>query len=112
MLKTIFILLAIVSVAISYVLGGGISYSEQWPLYESLRTTAAIVFGVMGAWIAIIYPQTLIKVTTSRDVDVNSVEYQRVRKLMMPMVCSTAILCAVLIVGIFAPLLGPVKRIV
>jgi len=33
---------------------------EQWPLYESLRNTSAIIFGVMGAWLAIICPDGIL----------------------------------------------------
>lgn len=36
-----------------------VPFSHQWPLYEALRTTAAIIFAVIGAWMAIIYPERL-----------------------------------------------------
>lgn len=39
--------------------GKNVPFSSQWPLYEALRTTASIIFAVVGAWFAIIYPERL-----------------------------------------------------
>jgi len=36
-----------------------VNLADQWPYFEALRTTTSIVFGVMGAFIAIIYPDVL-----------------------------------------------------
>lgn len=38
-------------------IGGSVELSSQRDFLETLRSVAAIVFGVTGAWIALIYPQ-------------------------------------------------------
>jgi hypothetical protein len=53
-------LLILAAVAwIGYRFGAAISLNDQWPYYEALRTTTSIVFGVMGALLAIVYPEVL-----------------------------------------------------
>lgn len=87
--------------------GATVPFSEQWPLYEALRNTAAIIFAVIGAWLAIVYPERLkvsLRSSDSRSVAKNDENSQRVVTLMAPIVHSTFILAAVLVVGITAPL--------
>lgn len=48
--------LAVAAVLAGAWFGRKVPFAEQWPMYEGLRTTAAIIFGVIGAWLAIIYP--------------------------------------------------------
>lgn len=45
--------------AAGYFLGGNISLLDSWPYFEALRTTSAIVFGVMGALLAIVFPEAI-----------------------------------------------------
>ncbi|MCI5122880.1 MAG: hypothetical protein D3908_17170 [Candidatus Electrothrix sp. AUS4] len=61
------ILLSIFIAILCYSVGSDIKISEQLPLYESLRNTSAIIFGVMGAWIAILYPNSLLKIYGKLD---------------------------------------------
>lgn len=109
MVKLIFYILAVAVAVTFFFFGGNVSFSEQWPLYESLRNTAAIIFGVMGAWIAIIYPNALANILKSRDTVANATEAARVKKLIAPMIYSTAILAIVLLVGLFAPMLKQIQ---
>lgn len=44
---------------IGYRFGALITFGDQWPYFEALRTTTSIVFGVMGALLAIVYPEVL-----------------------------------------------------
>ena len=83
--------------------GSNVSFSQQWPLYEALRTTSAIVFGVMGAWLAIIYPGILSHVFDKKTLP--DTDQQNVNKLLSPMYYATMILIVVLFVGVFAPIL-------
>ncbi|EOA3299795.1 hypothetical protein ACUH7A_004023 [Yersinia enterocolitica] len=83
-------------------LGRHISFAVQWPLFEALRTTASIIFAVVGAWFAIIYPERLKKSFRGGVSDGNGGGIQR---LFTPIVHSTAILATVLLIGIVAPLL-------
>lgn len=104
MRKLIFIILSVLIFTLFFYYGSSVSFREQWPLYESLRNTSAIIFGVMGAWIAIIYPGALGRILSSRDVKANDSEYRKIRKLISPMVYSTLIISFVLLVGVLAPL--------
>lgn len=91
------------SVVAAYYWGRNVTISEQLPLYESLRTTASIIFGVMGAWIALICPDmisTIVTVYTSSDKET----YSRFRLLIKPMQYSTMIIVVILIVNFIVPL--------
>lgn len=44
---------------IGYHFGAPIPLKDQWPLFEALRTTTSIVFGVMGALLALVYPDAV-----------------------------------------------------
>tara|TARA_R100001039_G_C1794204_1_gene74261 strand:+ start:146 stop:679 length:534 start_codon:yes stop_codon:yes gene_type:complete len=84
--------------------GKEVPFSEQWPLFEALRTTASIIFAVIGAWLAIIYPERLRLSFKNADSTPETNGYG-VSKLFTPIVHSTAILCVILIFGVVAPLL-------
>ncbi len=43
----------------SIIFGKSVSIQQQITILSSLREIAAIIFGVMGAWVAIIYPKAL-----------------------------------------------------
>ena len=98
---------AFLLLAVSVVAGGWygtkIPFSQQWPLYEALRTTAAIIFAVVGAWLAIIYPERLRMTFKERKEKV--IGEANIGKLFSPIVHSTLILSIVLIIGVVAPVL-------
>lgn len=85
-----------------------ISVSDQWPIFEALRTTAAIIFAVVGAWLAIIYPEKIKTLYRSSN-DSVEVESTRFGVLLSPAVHSTAILSVVMILGVFVPILKNVS---
>lgn len=88
--------------------GQSVPFAEQWPLFEALRTTASIIFAVVGAWLAIIYPERL-KLTFRADSTPGTTESTvKMGQLLHPAMHSTAILCVVLLVGITAPILKQV----
>lgn len=84
--------------------GRNIPFSKQWPLFEALRTTAAIIFAVIGAWLAIIYPERL-KLSYKSTKSGNISDADNSGELFAPVVNSTYILCIVLIIGVTAPLI-------
>lgn len=94
-------------------IGGGawygrlVPFSEQWPMFEALRTTAAIIFAVIGAWMAIIYPDRL-KLSFRNDGKAGRGDVTSMGKLFTPVVNSTAILCIILVIGAVAPVLKKV----
>lgn len=90
-------------VGLSCWLGKEIAFEKQWPLFEALRTTASIIFAVVGAWIAIVYPERL-KLSFSNEKATNQNSQIGLSRLFSPVVNSTAILCIILIIGVTAPL--------
>lgn len=87
--------------------GRSVPVAEQWPMFEALRTTAAIIFAVIGAWMAIIYPERL-KLSFRPSKDPASAELSASTgwgQLFTPVVHSTLILGVVLLLGITVPIL-------
>ena len=78
--------------------GRDIFFSLQWPFFEALRTTASIVFAVMGAWVTILYPKALESVL-KRTPHPNADHEQRIEALLLPVKLSTAVVLAVLVIG-------------
>lgn len=103
-LKCLAWLLSVAIVVSAVALGQEVPFSEQWPLYEALRTTASIIFAVVGAWLAIIYPERL-RMSFQKDGNVSATSNGRIGALFTPIVHSTAILCIILFIGVVAPLL-------
>lgn len=83
-------------------LGSSVPFSDQWPIYEGLRTTAAIIFAVVGAWLAIAYPERL-RVSLRRERQTEQGANGNVGGLLTPIAHSTIILAIVLLVGVAAP---------
>lgn len=87
--------------------GRSVPVAEQWPMFEALRTTAAIIFAVVGAWMAIIYPERL--KLSFRPTTKNAQEAEATPsgwgQLFTPVVHSTLILSVVLVIGLAIPLL-------
>ncbi|MFY1053516.1 hypothetical protein ACOQNP_18010 [Ectopseudomonas khazarica] len=106
-LKCLAWLFSVAIVAGAVLLGQKVPFSEQWPLYEALRTTASIIFAVVGAWLAIIYPERL-RMSFRQDGNLAAAKNGKIGALFTPIVHSTAILCVILFIGVLAPLL---KRI-
>lgn len=97
------------AVSIAAVLAGAyfgrfVPFSQQWPLYEALRTTAAIIFAVVGAWMAIVFPE---RMRGSFRQDGTSVPGNQsgIGKFFTPVAHSTGVLCIILALGVSAPLL-------
>lgn len=78
---------------LGYHFGAAITLSDQWPYFEALRTTTSIVFGVMGALLAVIYPEVL--KPALRDSNALSGD-NNLRRILLPC-ASSAMLLVVLI---------------
>ena len=99
------VLVALTVVSIAVFIGAPVvPFAQQWPLYEALRTTAAIIFAVVGAWIAIAYPERLRLLRKPNGTAEQSTNASML-DLFAPVVHSTFILCVILVAGIIAPLL-------
>jgi uncharacterized membrane protein (DUF441 family) len=71
-------------------IGNAIPVSDQREMMETLRTIASIVFGVIGAWIALVYPRALEELL-KRDGTVTS-EEDNIKRLLRPLLYSTGVL--------------------
>lgn len=89
--------------------GRYIPFIQQWPLFEALRNTAAIIFAVVGAWLAIIYPERL-KLSFGKPASTDKGS-ENVGLLLTPAVHSTIILVCLLLIGICAPILKQIPGI-
>jgi hypothetical protein len=101
--NTILVLIRILGVClvpVIFVFGRNVPYESQASIYEGLRNTSGIVFGVMGAWMAIVYPVALGKLFK----DSHSASTQ-VQAIMSTMVTSVVILSITLLIEFTVPLL-------
>lgn len=94
---------AVAAVAAGGWFGRVVPFAEQWPMFEALRTTAAIIFGVIGAWLAIIYPERL-KLSLRNSTQDAGPKETGLGQLFTPVVNSTLILGIILAVGVVAPI--------
>lgn len=102
---TLLFLLLLAAVVVGFIYGREVPFEEQWPLFEALRTTSAIIFAVVGAWLAIVYPERL-RLTLSPTADTQAKQSpNNIGILLSPIVNSTVVLCIVLLLGVLAPLL-------
>lgn len=85
--------------------GRTVPFAEQWPIFEALRTTASIIFAVIGAWLAIIYPERLKLSFRGAPAGSSAAAGNGWTQLLTPVVHSTAILGVILVLGALAPIL-------
>lgn len=103
--RIFFVLIGIASVAIcvaGFFYGKQIPFTQQWPLFEALRNTASIIFAVVGAWLAIIYPERL-RLSFGKK-NGRKATNGNIGLLLTPAIHSTIILVILLLVGIVAPI--------
>lgn len=91
--------------------GQSIPFEDQWPLFEALRTTAAIVFAVIGAWLSVIYPRAL-QTVFSKDGKLSGEDKLNLRLMVRAITLSTVILAAVMVAGITAKILHQIPGLV
>jgi len=84
-----------------YIFGQSIPMEEQTPLFEGLRNTSAIIFGVMGAWIAILHPDSLKHIFSKNGENISIEDKNTIKLLLSPILTSTCILSIVLVVPLF-----------
>lgn len=84
--------------------GRFIPYTSQWPLFESLRTTASIIFAILGAWIAVVYPTALTRILTWSKPERDG-ELMKLDNLMRAVFFSAIIVAVVIVLGPLATVL-------
>ena len=103
-IKIGFFLIALVVITVSFGLGGQIAFKEQMTIYDGLRTTSAIIFAVMGAWIALLYPTKLSQAFGKKPYEEKSDDIDQINRLFRPMIYSTTILIVVIGMAFIVPL--------
>ena len=103
-IRLLFIITGAGIIISSVVLGGKITFNEQMPIYDGLRTTSAIIFAVMGAWIALLYPGQLSQAFGQKPYKEKENDIEQIKRLFRPMIYSTIILMIVIGVSFGVPL--------
>lgn len=103
MLKVFIILILVIfNVIISYFFGSGVDLAEQKEAIGSLQTISAVIFGVMGAWIAIVYPDSLSQILKWSNKEVDK-DVEAVKKILLPIKYATTVLLYSLMFNWLAP---------
>ncbi|MGD9859019.1 MAG: hypothetical protein AB7S90_03065 [Marinobacterium sp.] len=102
--KPLFIIVLLATLGLSIFLGSGISFKEQMPIYDGLRNTSAIIFAVMGAWIALLYPNKLSQAFGKKPYKEKAEDIEEINRLFRPMIYSTTILMVVIAMSFIVPL--------
>jgi hypothetical protein len=90
-----FLLPALAGVAIA-VIGESVPMNSQKELAINLQTVGAVIFGIVGVWIAIIYPRT-IEAIAAEHLEVAKKKGDFLRSVMRPLKISAGIFIASLI---------------
>ncbi|WP_345862855.1 hypothetical protein [Shewanella algae] len=96
------LMIAIVSY-LSYSFRLDVTYKDVEPLISILQNTSAMIFTIMGIWIAYVYPNAVLRIVQPSKVTTifSSEDLERVRLLVGVVILSACIL-AILLVGITA----------
>ncbi len=108
MLRIFVLVIVATSMVCAFIYGRGIPFADQKPILDTLVSVSAIVFGVMGAWIALVYPKGLTGLFTKSLPDAD--QYKRVKRLFSPMKYATIIIAYALVLQVIVPILKQVPK--
>lgn len=107
MIKIIFYLIFLLITPIFFVYGKNVPFSDQKDILDSLKDTASIIFAILGAWIAVIYPNDLQKI-----LKVQTLEEQESELVFEKLIYSLIIVTTVLIIMIVTlPAINLIKNL-
>lgn len=107
-LRILVLLIVSGAMVCAFIYGRGIPFADQKPILDTLVSVSAIVFGVMGAWIALVYPKGLTGLFTKSRPDAD--QYERVKRLFSPMKYATIIIAYALVLQVVVPILKQVPK--
>lgn len=110
--KVIAYLLSLILLVAAFYLGGGVPFKEQMLVYDGLRNTSAIIFAVMGAWIALLYPKKLSQAFGKKPYEDKVDDINQIDRLFKPMIYSTGVLVVVIGMSFAVPLAKQVSLLV
>lgn len=92
--------------AVSYALNNHLSFKDVEPLISVLQNTSAMIFTIMGIWIAYVYPNAVLSIVQpSKVAAVFSEEDLERVKLLVGVVILSAFILALLLIGVSARVL-------
>lgn len=83
--------------------GRAIPVSSQHEILDPLRAIASIVFGVVGAWIALVYPRALEELLTKNEP--TNAQEENLSRLLRPLYYSTVVLALALAFDFVSPVI-------
>jgi len=104
-LHAIFMLL---SATAGWFLGGELTASELEEIITNLKGSAEVLFGIIGIWLSILFPEVLTKLSVASSINELFEESKKYKRLILPIMTSIVTIC--FIIG-FQVLLPPIKRI-
>ncbi|HHY1211368.1 TPA: hypothetical protein ACVZ49_004545, partial [Salmonella enterica subsp. enterica serovar Agona] len=95
------ILVVLVVTYLSYSFRLDIDFKDVEPIISILQNTSAMIFTIMGIWIAYVYPNAVLKIVQPSKVTVifSDDDLKRV-KLLVGVVISSALILLLLLVGV------------
>lgn len=85
---------------VSWIFKDDITYSDVSPIVSILQNGSAMIFTIMGIWIAYIYPQAMRKVIQPSSSAIFPEEDKKRVQLLVGVVVISAVILAVLLIGI------------
>lgn len=127
-LKNVFFRILLYSLPLIFCLafyGQNVSLEKQWELYKILLNLASIVFVIVGAWIAVVYPNTLSSFykQNTNNTNLEKLEFTKIvlnqqsevnkfNKLIKSMIISVIILGIIFIIGVIIPVVKQIPFLI
>lgn len=99
--SVIFILLILIPISLIFIYGKNVSYSDQKDILDSLKDTASIIFAILGAWIAVIYPKNLQEKILKLETDSDKEQEIVFEKLIYGLILITSVLILMILSLVF-----------
>lgn len=93
----IFIFLILIPIYLIFTYGKNVPYSDQKDILDSLKDTASIIFAILGAWIAVIYPKNLQEKIFKAEIESEKEQEIVFEKLIYGLILITSVLILMII---------------
>lgn len=101
----IYLILLVLFLGVLFYFGDGISIDVQKEIFSKLLNISGILYGIMGAWIAIIYSESLNKVFfKDHDIEERKEALKEIDFLLFPMAVSALIVVTILLTFLIGPI--------
>jgi hypothetical protein len=107
-LQAIVLILFILGLVFCLTFGDGVKLERQLELFGALRDFSAVIFAVVGIWMALICPDAVKKVYANKDSD-HQRQLRRLKFLIFPLVLSAICIFIAMSVEVFASALPSIQ---